>query len=302
MQLTIALDYTPQGPQTDSIFTETSFTRRSVPFTFNLSEIGIALVDLWNCGWEDGPVSETLGAELSLEHGISHAQRKRQIIETVISPAVAELRSLGVQIFHCNHALFLERYPEWLASTTATERAEAEAERAQLQKQGQRDSAEPPAVEPSKSWPPPAWVSQWRKQHETLVYGSKEWMQIQGTEVYPEIDIPAPVKPVPGDVLVFSGTHFHRWLRQKRIRALFYLGFETNVCVITSPYGMAKMQDYGYLCTIVRDGTTTIEAAETLDGLYRTRVEIIRIEEKWGYSVDSQTLLQAVRTAHRLRK
>ena len=77
MQFTINLDYTPQCPQPNKPFTETSFTRQAVPHIFSISEIGIALVDLWNIGWDDGPVSEKLGAELSLERGTSHAARQQ---------------------------------------------------------------------------------------------------------------------------------------------------------------------------------------------------------------------------------
>ena len=297
MQFTIELDYTPQCPQPNQPFTETSFTRQSTPFTLNITDIGIALVDLWNFGWEDGPVSKTLGPELSLEHGLSHARRKRQITERVILPTVAQLRNLGVQIFHCNHSLFPQRYPEWLASTTEEERAEAEAERLRLREQAQSKQSDTPADKDPNAWPPKTWVTQWREQHTELIYGSQQWMITQGEDVYPNIDIPAPVRPAPGDLLIHSGEHFHRWLQQKQIRVLFYMGFETTACVMSSSYGIINMQRYSYLCNIVRDCTTTIETAETVDGLWCTRGAFLTIEEKWGYSVDAQTLVQAVSKA-----
>jgi hypothetical protein len=79
------------------------------------------------------------------------------------------------------------------------------------------------------------------------------------------------------------------------------MGFETDECIQFSPYGMANMQNeyegYGYLCTIVRECTTTYESAETLAGLWKTRLAINSIEARWGYSVGSDALLTAVQNA-----
>ena len=71
-------------------------------------------------------------------------------------------------------------------------------------------------------------------------------------------------------------------------------GVHYTECLQFSPYGMANMQQYGYLCVVVRDATTTYEIAETLAGLWRTRTAIIHIEGHWGYSVNSQRLVNAV--------
>ena len=53
MRFTIDLDYTPRSPQPGSPFTEARFVRKSRPFTFDVQDVGVALVDLWNFGWED---------------------------------------------------------------------------------------------------------------------------------------------------------------------------------------------------------------------------------------------------------
>ncbi len=203
---------------------------------------------------------------------------------------MTELRSLGVPIFHGNHAEFLERYPQWIAYTTEAER---EARKAKPQTPAPAPEGK---KETTAAWPPPEWVRAWRERHRDLVF-NWEWSQKQAKEVYPQIDIPAPVKPRGGDLLVYSREQFHRLLTERRIRVLFYMGFETDECLQFTPYGMANMQDLGYLCVVVRDGTTTYESAETLEGLWRTKVEIERIEKRWGYSVASQTLRHAVGSA-----
>ncbi|MBI3971438.1 MAG: hypothetical protein HY332_09125 [Chloroflexi bacterium] len=75
---------------------------------------------------------------------------------------------------------------------------------------------------------------------------------------------------------------------------LLFMGFETDECLQFKPYGIANMQSLGYLCVVVRDCTTTYENAETLDGLWKTRVAIESIEARWGYSIDSDALLRTL--------
>lgn len=79
------------------------------------------------------------------------------------------------------------------------------------------------------------------------------------------------------------------------------MGFETDQCLMYSGYGLANMQNAScgcnYLCTVVRDGTTTYEVAETLEGQWRTRAAVIDIESRFGYSVSSSALLEAVTSA-----
>ncbi len=286
MKFQIDLEYTPRSPIPGVPFTESSFSRRKTSFTLDTKEIGVALIDLWNFGWEDGPLVAELGAELSLERGISHAVRKRNIIENRISPAVNELRKLGVQIFHCNHAHFLQKYPEWHDSTTQEERESLAL---------QDDSPSYTVMQHPEDWPPADWITSWKDMHRDHI-DNLEWLEKQG-EVYEQMDIPEPVKPRRGDLLVFSQEQFHRLLTEKKIRTLFYMGFETSECVRYSPYGMQNMNGYGYMCNIVRDCTATYETAETLDGLWKTRVHIIEMEAKYGYSVTSASLVAAVKTA-----
>ena len=305
MTFTIGLEYTPTAPQPGEPFTESSFTRRSVPFTFDIREVGVALVDLWNFGWPDGPVGETLGPEMSTERGRSHAERKRRIIQTKIAPAVDALRACGVQIFHCNHAQFLRKYSEqWLASTTEEERKALEPKPQPNAAPVSNSSSAAEGQEPlAKKWPPQDWQDGWRKQHSERIWGTSDWQSRQQKEVYAKAAIPKPVEPKGADLLVCSSAQFHRLLTQRQIRALFYMGFETDECVQFSPYGIANMQDnyqgHGYLCTIVRDCTATYELAETSEGQWKTKMAINSIEARWGYSVSSDSLLAAVDATRR---
>lgn len=288
MKFCIDLEYTPKCPVPNLPFTESSFQRLKSKYTFDIKEIGIALVDIWNFGWEDGAVVPELGFELSTEKGISHAVRKRQIIEEIISPSVNELRQLGVQIFHCNHSNFIEKYPQWLDSTT-------EEERNGINKISENATqiTKHPTVEEKNMFPPREWVQNWQGKHSNEIY-NWEWLR-QNDKVYEYIDIPEPVKPLKGDLLVYNDVQFHRLLTEKEIKVLFFMGFETDICVQYSEYGMKKMSKYGYMCNIVRDCTSTFETAETLEGLWKTKVHIADIECKWGYSISSRALIDSIR-------
>ncbi len=81
------------------------------------------------------------------------------------------------------------------------------------------------------------------------------------------------------------------------MRVRLYVSFEAYECVFWSPYGLANMGLFGYLPVIVRDCTATYEFAETLDGLWKTRMAFLDVEARFGYSVASGALLEAVRSA-----
>jgi nicotinamidase-related amidase len=281
LEITINLEYTPRSPRQGIRYTESSFVRSSTTYTFQANEIGAALVDLWNFGWDDGPVADPLDWELSTERGVSHALRKREIIVQRIAPAVNQLRQLGIQIFHCNHASFLQNFPQWIISTTEEERKKA---------LDPRLIKEDAMVEKSP-FPELEWRKSWMTRHSDDVF-NLSWSS-QQAEVYDQIVVPKEVEPQGKDILIYSKEQFHRNLRNKRIRVLFYMGFETDECVMNSDYGIINMHSFGYMTNIVRDCTTTYESAETFEGFWRTKVAIEQIEKRWGYSINSFDLLNA---------
>lgn len=280
MSVTIELDFTPRSPRAGLSYTESNLERSSSQFTFSSEEIGIALVDLWNFGWRDGPVVDSLGWELSTERGASHALRKKEIITNNIAPTVCSLRKQGVQIFHCNHTAFLSRYPQWYDSTTEEERKHLD-ELHEQYTEGE-EAADLPEIE---------WQKTWKSRHTNDVF-NVSWMKIQG-QVYDQIKIPREVEPKGADLLVYSKEQFDRLLRSSGIRVLFYMGFETDECILNSTYGIRNMHGKGYMTNIVRDCTTTYESAETVNGLWRTKVAIEQIEKLWGYSILSSVLVQS---------
>jgi hypothetical protein len=146
---------------------------------------------------------------------------------------------------------------------------------------------------PKTAWPPPDWIAQWRMQH-TYLFRTRRWITDYYTHVRPNQNIPEPLRPVDGDLVVSSGDMLHRLLSERQIRILFYCGFATNMCLIDKPGAIRDMYGRGYMPIVLRDATTGTENAETVDGLWITHAFIDQIEMLWGYSITADEFLDAL--------
>ena len=118
--------------------------------------------------------------------------------------------------------------------------------------------------------------------------------------VRPNQDIPEPLKPVDGDLVITTGDMMHRLLAERGIRVLFYCGFATNMCLIDKPGAIADMAARGYMPIVIRDASTGTENSETVDGLWITHAFIDQIEMMWGYSITTQEFLSAMRNTEKI--
>jgi len=92
--------------------------------------------------------------------------------------------------------------------------------------------------------------------------------------------VPAEALPRPGEPVVLSGAALHRALRRRRILHLFYAGFATNLCLHrTRDYSIESMVRRGYNPILLRDCTTGLETADTIEELLMTRTAIQQIEQ-----------------------
>jgi len=98
------------------------------------------------------------------------------------------------------------------------------------------------------------------------------------------------VQPEGTDVVVATGQELHEFCRKRGILFLFYLGFNTNMCVLQRDYGTLAMHDRGYEIILVRDCTTGMESFETQDGLWQTRGAILFLEMTRKHSISSEEL------------
>ena len=99
------------------------------------------------------------------------------------------------------------------------------------------------------------------------------------------------VCPAGNEAVIATGEELHLYCKQKGILFLFFLGFNTNACVLERDYGTLAMFRRGYEVIIVRDCTTGMESVETRDGLEQTRSAILNLEMFNRYSVLAEDLI-----------
>lgn len=102
------------------------------------------------------------------------------------------------------------------------------------------------------------------------------------------------VLPAADEPVVACGEELHRYCKQQGILFLFYLGFNTNACILHRDYGTLKMAERGYDVVIVRDCTTGMESFETREELWQTRVSVQILEMFGKYSITASELIEGL--------
>ena len=101
------------------------------------------------------------------------------------------------------------------------------------------------------------------------------------------------VKPLPEEPILASGTELHYRLLERRVLHLFYVGFATNMCILERTYGIRRMSQAGYNTILIRDATTAVESADTIDGMLATKMAIREVEHRHGFTVASADFIAA---------
>ena len=263
----------PQGEAT--LHNEANFRHHTTSLTFSRKEIALVLVDLWDTGFGPEPLTH-LGWEAEYNLGKSFCDRAAEIELTRLLPLLESCRKNGVAVVHCPSADIAVKHPQWETHATDEDRNPPSS---------QGESAPP-------SWPPTEWTSRWRDAHTNLIHTQK-WITDYYAHIRPNQNIPEPLRPVDGDLVVTTGNMMHRLLREREIKVLFYCGFATNLCLIFKPGAIQDMYDRGYMPLVVRDATTGSENAETIQEMRITNAFIDQIEILWSYSVTSSDLIEA---------
>ena len=218
-------------------------------------EIALVLVDVWS----NHPID-------------THLQRGRDITLKYIKPTMDAFRQIGATIVHAPGPDCARHYPQWVRYAGDDE------------VRGRRPS-------PEEDWPP----SDFRKragEYRKLARPS-EPRDPDFDSVIERRRIIAEVTPLDSDEVVAGGDQLHRLLCHRKILHLFYVGFAANICVPFKDYGMRAMKDRGYEITLVRDCTTAIETADTIESLDLSRNAVRDTELNIGYTVSSSELIAA---------
>jgi nicotinamidase-related amidase len=220
----------------------------------DLRATALVLVDVWD------------------DHSVaSHRERALAILRERIAPVLAAARSAGLTVIHA---------PSPDADVPLASGQRARHRLAAWTLHHLRRLIERP------DWPPRAF------RRRTGPWAAFARAPIQADRLR---SVPAEARPHPGEPVVLSGAALHRALRKRRILHLLYAGFATNLCVQrTRDYSIEAMARRGYNPILLRDCTTGIETAATLEGLQMTQTAIQQIEQT-AASATSADLLAALR-------
>jgi len=202
----------------------------------------------------------------------SMLERARTIIEGKIAPAIAAARKAGVAVIHAPSPYIIERqFPRYPLPAADEKPASGGAE-----------------------WPPKEFRSIYRG-GEYAAFG-RPWepiLDITYKRYETELRVAPAVLPAEGDCLIATGAQLHALLAEKGILHLFYVGFNTNWCVLLRDYGVIAMNGRGYNAILIRDATTGIEGHDTVASLTATNMAIREVETKHGWTTDTAAFLVA---------
>ncbi len=224
-----------------------------------ISRAALVVVDVWDRHYIKDP-----------------EERAEKIIQEKIRPLVAASRKSGLQIIHAPSPPHAKKCAAWVG--TGKENTPPV-----------QTSAQKAAAPPKEPWPPAEFRS--RSGPYKAYARPQEPMAADRARILKGICIHPDVRPEGTDVVVATGQELHEFCRARRILFLFYVGFNTNMCILQRDYGTMDMHDRGYEVIVLRDCTTGMESFETQDGLWQTRGAILFLEMNRKYSILSDELL-----------
>ena len=192
--------------------------------------------------------------------------RAEAIIQENIRPLLQTCRRSGLEIIHAPAPPQAQKSPAWIRLVEAEKSPAQEAD-----------------------WPPPSFRTKsgsyaaYARPHEPRQVEIDR--EVSGLQMHPD------VCPEGNEVVIATGEELHLYCKQKGILFLFFLGFNTNACVLERDYGTLAMYRRGYEVIIVRDCTTGMESVETREGLEQTRGAILNLEMFNRYSVLAEDLI-----------
>lgn len=193
--------------------------------------------------------------------------RAEEIIQQKVRPLLRACRTAGLPIIHAPAPDQAKKHPAWVRLIREEELAGG----------------------PKEDWPP----SEFRTQSGayTPYARPKEPRDAERQELRAGLTLHPDVQPEGKEVVIATGEELHRYCSQQGVLFLFYLGFNTNACILMRDYGTLEMSKRGYEIILVRDCTTGMESFETHAALGQTRGAILFLEMFGKYSVTSEELI-----------
>jgi nicotinamidase-related amidase len=191
--------------------------------------------------------------------------RANGIVKEKIVPLLAACRKAGMPIIHAPAPGMAEKQPNWLISEEEMRGG------------------------PRPAWPPADFRA---KTGDYSQYARPKEPRDPERDAIRAKRRLHPLVPVEGDEpVIYNGEELHRYCEREGILFLFYLGFNTNACILLRDYGTLEMSKRGYDVIILRDCGTGMESFETHDELWQTRGTVLFLEMYGKYSLTSDELI-----------
>jgi len=236
---------------------EANFRYRELDWQIPLHQAALISLDVWNSHF----AADTL-------------ERIEEITVDRIASLVENCRAAGLQVIHAPAGPVAQKQPNWVKLIPEAEKAQ-------------------PTYPNSPVWPPAKFR---QKQDSYAQYARpREPQDAERTRHREELrDFHPAVRPIGDEAVVLNGEELHRLCTQRGILFLFYVGFNTNACIVMRDYGTFAMHARGYETVLVRDCTTGMETHETLPGLACTRGQIASLEQFGAHTMTSDELIAAL--------
>lgn len=193
-----------------------------------------------------------------------------------ITPLLATCRHAQMPIIHMPASPVAQKHPNFRRMRPETEKAS-------------------PTWPDSPQWPPAAFRGKTAAYAEFARPAEPQRREREGHRATAR-DFHKTCMPAADEPVLLDGEDLHRYCAQAGILHLFFIGFNTNACVMMRDYGLPAMVRRGYHGILVRDCTTGMEIAGTVADLTCTRGTIADIEQFLGYTLTSEELISALQT------
>ena len=229
----------------------------TVDWQIPVQQAAVVLVDVWD------------------RHYLKDTQaRAETIIREKIAPLLDVCREAGLQLIHAPSPPQATPHDKWLNL---------------LQGEG------PAPVEHDPDWPPPEFratsgpYAPYARPFEPR--DEERNAHVSQRTIHPLAE------PRGDDVVISTGEELHRFCKERGILFLFYLGFNTNACILLRDYGTIRMAQRGYCVVLLRDCGTGMESSETQADLSQTKGAVLFLEMFGKYSLTSEELIAGLRAS-----
>lgn len=254
--------------------------------TFALDQTAFVPLHIWNVGLPGGPeypIDRYAPFMCTPEDTlIAH-----EVIENTIVPCLEAARGAGMTICHVEIDLIANRYPnssyEWRPTDVPAHF---------IKWTEDPDNLAQSRLEVDEGGEMQEWedaIPGWWMERADLVHGPghRDW---EGGEI---LDRPDSCKPIEGEYVIKTSAQFDRILRELGIINLVYVGFSTQGCIQTSEAALGPMNDLGYRCMIIREGTHGVEFPDTRAERLMTKYALRVVENRYGFTIGAENFIQA---------